>query len=70
VGHRVGQRADRTLELGHRARPTVRDEQPDGVRFGGAVVDEMQFQAVDLGDEPVAPIGPVSRTRQSSLSAQ
>jgi hypothetical protein len=71
--HRIGQRLDELHLLDDRARPAMRDDDRQGLLVLRAHVDEMDVEAVDLGDEvrhrvdarlalaPVVFRGPVAR---------
>src|SRR5262252_9824159 len=47
----IGQRIDDLQLLDHRAWPPVRDDQRQGIFVFGTNVNEMNVEAVDLGDE-------------------
>ena len=51
MGGRIGQRLDHLVELNHRARPAVGDDQRHGLRVWGAHVQEMNVEPVDLSSE-------------------
>ena len=51
VGGRVGQGSDHVQHLDDRAGPAVRDDQRQGVRVGRPGMDEVDVEAVDLGQE-------------------
>jgi hypothetical protein len=51
MGRRVGQRIDDLQLLDDRARPSVGDDERQGVLMLRADVDEVDVQPVDLGDE-------------------
>jgi hypothetical protein len=48
---RIGERADHVEELDERAGPTVREDQRERVRLGGADVQEVDVLPVDRGRE-------------------
>ncbi len=72
VSRRIGQRLDHLVKLHDRARPAVGDHQREGVVVRRPLMDEMNVQPVDLGDElvkaverglarpPVVVVGPVA----------
>jgi hypothetical protein len=51
VGGRIGERPDDLRLLDDRAGPAVGDDQRQGVGMGGADVEEVEVEAVDLGRE-------------------
>ena len=55
-GRRIGQRLNHLVELHDRTRPAMRDHQREGVLVRRALVDEMNVQSVDFGDELVEAI--------------
>ena len=61
----IGERADGLEQLDHRAGPAVRDDQRQGVRMPRAHVDEVNVEAVDLGDELGRALSCASAFRQS-----
>ena len=58
MGARVAQRLDDVEELRNRARPAVRDDERQRVRFRRARVDEVHLRAVDVGEEVRPPVEP------------
>ena len=65
VGRRVGQRADDVEHLDDRARPAVRDDQRQRVRVRRPDMDEVDVEAVDLGQELRERVQPAPRPGRS-----